>query len=188
MRTTWSDENVVIRPYVESDVDALYEAVRESVDEVGRWLSWCHPAYSRAESVAWIASRRGAWAKGEAYGFGIFDTRSEMFLGGCGLNHFNHLHQFANLGYWIRTSQAGRGIATAAAQLVARFGFEALGLVRVEIVVSVANLASQRVAEKLGATREGVLRNRLIQRDGVTDSVMFSLIPEDLGLATRVPV
>ena len=70
-------------------------------------------------------------------------------------------------------------MATAAARCLAAFGFRQLGLLRIEIVVATANTASQRVAEKLGATCEGVLRNRILVRDRVHDAVMFSLIPSD---------
>ncbi len=185
MQKHWSDGRVLIRPYRRSDVDALYEAVRESVDEVKQWLSWCHSGYSRDESEAWVAACSQAWANGESYDFGIFDARSTAYLGGCGLNHLNHLHQLANLGYWVRTSCAGRGIASAAAQLVAHFGFEELGLTRIEIVASVENAPSQRVAEKVGATREGIQRNRLVNGERIDDAVMYSLIPADLGIAKR---
>ena len=57
-----------------------------------------------------------------------------------------------------------------------------LHLVRIEIVMSVDNVPSQRVAEKLGAAREGILRNRLIQREGVSDAIMYSLTPRDFGV------
>ena len=185
MQKHWSDGRLLIRPYRRSDVAALYEAVRESVAEVGPWLSWCHAGYSRAESEAWIAACSVAWAKGESYDFGIFDARSSAYQGGCGLNQRNALHHFANLGYWVRTSCAGRGVATDAVRLVAHFGFEELGLTRIEIVVDVDNAPSLRVAEKVGATREGVLRNRLVNTDQVGDAVMFSLIPSDLGIRKR---
>jgi RimJ/RimL family protein N-acetyltransferase len=49
-------------------------------------------------------------------------------------------------------------------------------------VIDVDNQASQRVAQKAGATREGILRNRLISHTGIRDAVMFSLVPSDLGL------
>ena len=59
-------------------------------------------------------------------------------------------------------------------------GFEDLGLVRIEIVVPTGNAASLRVAEKVGARREGVLRSRLLVGDTPEDGVMFSLVPGDL--------
>jgi hypothetical protein len=87
----------------------------------------------------------------------------------------------ANLGYWVRTSATGHGVATRAARLVAQFGIEKIGLLRVEIVVAIGNIASMRVAEKAGAKREGILRNRLVGRDKVLDAVMHSLTQVILG-------
>jgi ribosomal-protein-serine acetyltransferase len=80
----------------------------------------------------------------------------------------------------VRSRWAGRGIATASARLVAGFGFEHLGLNRVEIVAAQENVASIRVAEKAGARKEGRLRRRITVRDRIYDAVLFSLIPEEL--------
>ena len=98
-------------------------------------------------------------------------------MGTCGLNDVNPRYRSANLGYWIRTSRTREGAATQAIRLLAHFVFATLGLVRIEIVVAVENLASQRAAEKAGALREGLLRNRLIYRDEIRDACMFSLVP-----------
>ncbi len=172
---------LLIRPYREEDATALYEAVRESISEVSPWLPWCHQDYSIEESREFIGSREIASQGGEWYSFGIFETDGGKFLGGVGINFINRVHQMANLGYWVRTSAAGRGVATAATRMAARFGFEQLGLRRIEIVAAVANLPSQRVAEKAGARREGVLRKRLLIRGESLDAVLFSLVPEDLN-------
>jgi RimJ/RimL family protein N-acetyltransferase len=120
-----------------------------------------------------------AWASGHAYNFAILDHHTGRFLGGCGLTQINRQHRFANMYYWVRTGQTKRGVATRAVQLLARFGFETLALQRIEIVVPVGHAASLRVAEKAGAFREGILRNRVILHDIVHDAIMFSLVPHD---------
>lgn len=171
---------LLIRPYREEDASALYEAVSESLSEVSRWLPWCHENYSLEESKDFVGSRETAARADEWYSFAVFEREGGKFLGGVGLNFFNRVHQMANLGYWVRTSAAGRGVATNATRAVARFGLEQLGLHRIEIVAAVANLPSQRVAEKVGAVREGVLRKRLLIRGEAEDAVLFSLVKEDL--------
>jgi RimJ/RimL family protein N-acetyltransferase len=171
---------LLIRPYRDEDVSALYEAVRESLPEVSRWLPWCHENYSIEESKEFVGSRETAAHDGEWHSFAVFERQGGKFLGGVGMNFFNRVHQMANLGYWVRTSAAGRGVATTATRAVARFGFEQLGLQRIEIVAAVGNLPSQRVAEKAGAVREGVLRKRLLIRGESQDAVLFSLVAEDL--------
>ncbi len=182
MKDELSDNFIRLRRYRVADVPLLFAAVRESIKEISRWMEWCHPAYSIEESSTWVLSRDEAWASGAEYGFVITDAQTGMLLGGVGLNFLRRENQSANLGYWVRTSQAGRGVASAATILTARFGFEELGLTRIEIVAAVGNLASQRVAEKVGATREGVLRNRLIINGQPHDAVMFSLVPQDVNL------
>lgn len=177
---TLEKDSVLVRPFFEKDIVPLYEAARESLNEVGKWLPWFHPDYSMEESETWIRTRKPKWEAGEEYSFCILDAEDGTFLGGCGLNHFNRMHGFANLGYWVRTSHTGKGAASTAARLIAGFGFHQLGLKRVEIVAAVGNHASQRVAEKAGAHREGVLRNRLIMHAHPVDAVMFSLIPSDV--------
>lgn len=71
------------------------------------------------------------------------------------------------------------GIATAIVPMLARFGFEQLNLNRIEIVAAEGNLPSQRVAEKAGAFREGLLRYRLFVHGKSLDAFMFSLVPSD---------
>jgi len=169
---------LLIRPYRSVDIDAVYEAIRESTPELSPWLSWCHPDLKREDTASFILSCDEAWQNGQEFGFGIFERASGNFLGGIGLNQFNHLHRIGNLGYWVRTSCTGRGVASMAARRVAQYGFTDLGLERIEIVTAVANTASQRVAEKVGAMREGVQRKRLFINDQSQDAVVFSLIKD----------
>ena len=173
--------SILIRPYLATDVDRLFDAVAASRARLGAWMPWCHAKYARSDSETWIASRAEAWARSEAFDFVIIDDATDVVLGACGLNDIHRERRAANLGYWVRADANGRGIATTAAWLLARFGFVNLGLQRIEIVAAVENLASQRVAAKVGATREGVLRNRILLRDAFHDAVVFSLVPGDLA-------
>jgi RimJ/RimL family protein N-acetyltransferase len=165
---------ISIRFYEPADAPRVVEAARESTAEVFPWMSWCHPAYSLEESAAFIAAQIEARKSGSAFEFAIFE--GERILGGCGLNTINPLHRIANLGYWVRTSAAGRGVAPAAVRLLAAWGFGNTALERFEIVAAVGNTRSQRVAEKSGAQREGVLRARLFLHGKPHDAVVYSLV------------
>ena len=175
-----TDGTVTVRPYRSSDAEVVHAAVRESIAALSLWTPWGSLDYSMSDCELWLGSREMAWALGHEFDFIILDARDGAVIGGCGLNDINRTHNFANLGYWVRTSRAGQGIATAAVRLIARFGFDTLRLTRLEIVTAVGNTASQRVADKAGATREGVARNRHVVRETTYDAVMFSLIPDDL--------
>jgi len=166
-----------LRAYRGDDAAALHAAVHESIDSVGRWLPWCHANYGKADADAWIAHCAEGWRSGEHYAFALFDADSGDFCGAVGLNQHNREHNFMNLGYWVRASRQGTGVIRRAAGLVATFGFEQLGLTRVEIVTIPDNRASRRVAEALGARFEGIARNRLVVHGRPTDAAVYALVP-----------
>jgi ribosomal-protein-serine acetyltransferase len=162
-----------IRLYQQQDVEDMHAAALESSAEVYPWMAWCHDRYSLDEARRWIAVQEERAKQGVAYEFAILDEVGRFF-GGCGINQIGMANRFANLGYWVRTSATGRGVAPAAARLVAEYAFRETDLIRLEIVCAVDNTRSQRVAEKVGAVREGVLRSRLLLPTGASDAVMYS--------------
>jgi ribosomal-protein-serine acetyltransferase len=164
-----------IRPYQATDAEALWQAARESIEDVFPWLPWCHPEYSMAEAVEWATSQARRAGDARELAFAIVGA-DDGFLGGCGVNQMHPIHRFGNLGYWVRTSATGRGVASEAVRQAAELAFRTTDLARLEIVCAVENRRSQRVAERAGATREGLLRNRLQLHGRAVDAVMYSLI------------
>jgi RimJ/RimL family protein N-acetyltransferase len=175
-----TDGRLRLRPWQEHDAGHLYSAARESVVSVGRWLPWCHAGYGPDDAVAWIALCQAAWRTGEHYAFPILDAVTGELLGGAGLNQLNRPHRSANLGYWVRRSRQQQGIAAAAATLLARFGFEQLELIRIEIITLPDNHPSRRTAEKIGAHFEVIARQRLWANGQAHDAAVYGLIPSDL--------
>ena len=168
-------------PVSPADADDLYRATRESLAEMSPWLPFAHQDYSIKETKDFLKKRcPQSWKKDTEYAFKIIDPKDNSFIGMCGLNAIDFENHRANLGYWIRTSRTGEGVAPAATLLLAKWGFKIARLRRIEIIVAVDNQRSKRVAEKAGAHREGVLRNRLHMHDKYHDAVMYSLIPQDL--------
>ncbi len=172
------NELVVVKRCAPEDAEEMFKAARESVEEIYPWMPWCHPDYEMSECRDWLTQQVEDWNQGKEYSFLIWNLR-EHLVGGCGLNHLKAQDKLANLGYWLRSGSTGKGYATAATELLARFAFDHLDVKRVEIVAAVDNLPSQRVAERAGAKREGVLQNRLVLHDQSHDAIMYSLVPED---------
>jgi RimJ/RimL family protein N-acetyltransferase len=177
---TLTDGRITLRPFELKDAAEIFHAIQESLAEMSPWLPFAHEGYSIKETRDYLKRRPGEWKKGINYDFGIYDSQEGMLLGGCGLNAVNKLNDSANLGYWVRTSRTGLGIATAATLLLAKWGFEVLKLTRIEILVATENQRSLRVVEKVGAKREGILRNRLKINDRLNDAVMHSLVPGNI--------
>lgn len=172
-----TDGVVELRAPRRADTAEVYTAVRESLPELLPWMVWASPGYREVEAAEWIRRAGRAFAEGVEYPFVARLVESGELIGSVGLNAFDRLNRWANLGYWIRTSQQGNGFITRAAALVTDFAFAELGLGRVEILAAVENTRSQAVAERLGALREGVARRRLRVGETVQDAVVFSIIP-----------
>ena len=171
-------DGLCLRPLLMADAPALTRAALESVATVGVWLPWCDAAFAQADAEHWVQTCDADRAEGRAFGMGIFDAAGGDYLGGIGINHINREHDFANLGFWVRQARHGEGIAPRAARLMAAYGFEKLGLTRLEIVAAERNARSRKVAEKAGARFEGILHNRLVIRGVAIPAAMYSLLPE----------
>lgn len=181
MHTSFSNGEITIRRYEPKDVPSFFSAVRSSAEFLARWMPWCHTNYSIEEAKAWLATCQKEWSQGTSYPFLVIDPNTNEVLGSVDINQINRDHNFGNIGYWVSSSHAGKGIATSAVKMVARFGFIEVRFTRLEIVALTENIASQRVAEKAGAKLECIARNRLTGWGKSHDAAVYSLIPTDIA-------
>jgi RimJ/RimL family protein N-acetyltransferase len=107
----------------------------------------------------------------------IVDARTDEFLGTVG---WRWVDGNVQVGYWVKKEARGRGVATSALRLLARWAIEELGAERVQLLAEPENVASQRVAEKAGFRREGLLRSYFLLKGRRRDAIMFGLLPGDL--------
>ena len=116
------------------------------------------------------------WAASEAAEFAIIDEAE--CVGSIWLNL--GLESRAGVGYWLLAHARGKGLATSALLLVARWAFDALGVKRIGLHADPRNVASIRVAERAGFKREGLLRSWADVNGERVDQVSLSLLPSDL--------
>ena len=159
-------------PYLEE----LWERVTDSTPELGRFLAWAIEP-DLAESRAFYAETEKEWDRGLAWGFTIF--RDDLAIGDIGLAGYKPLVQACEVGYWMSTDHSGQGYMTEACSAVVDFGFTYVGLHRIELHASPDNIASVRVAEKIGFTREGLLRDGSRGRGGYHDVYVYGLLDSD---------
>ena len=165
---------ISLRPWEESDAEAVYEACQDL--EIQHWIPVIPRPYTREDAAAFVT---GALQLGP-HQFAIVENGEVVGSIGMGVN----AQQTGHIGYWCASAARGRGVTTTALRLLSRYAFDELGLERLELVTDPDNRASQRVAEKVGYRREGILRSHIRHRDGRRrDSVMFSLLPGELALS-----
>lgn len=162
-----------------TDVDAIFAGVSASLESLSRWMPWAHDGYSRDDACWFVANAWLAWRHQAAYEFLIESASDGRFLGMCGLNAISREDGRANIGYWTTTGEYGKGVATTAARLVAKFGFVQLGLSRIRLFHAVDNIGSQRVAEKIGFVLEGIQRERMTINGTLHDAKLYAMIHPD---------
>ena len=144
-----------LEPKREEHTAASWNAIERSLPELKRFMSWAHFA-SPITTAEHMRAAETEWNGWKGWDFVIF--LGDEVAGSIGLNRYDELWRSANLGYWVRSDVVGRGIATEAATAVIDFAFGEVNLNRLELVANVDNIASQRVAEKVGFQFEGIRR------------------------------
>ncbi|MGH3170363.1 MAG: GNAT family N-acetyltransferase [Trebonia sp.] len=170
-------DGILLRRPEASDVPWITAAC--SHPEIHRWVPAIPYPYSEADARAFVERGRDSWEHGKGGPFAITDAASGEGLGMTGLHLFAD-EGLGEVGYWLRREARGRGAATIATRLVVRWAFGTVGVERMNLETDPANSASQRVAERAGFTREGLLRAWLPTPEGRRDSLMFSLLAADL--------
>jgi RimJ/RimL family protein N-acetyltransferase len=180
--TSVLEGEVTLLPWNDNDLEAIVRRINDA--EVANYLDFVPQPYTPADAREWFTVSADGWRAGTAATFAIRVRGIEGAVGGIGVRFLSDLDEgCAEVGYWVGAEARGRGIATTATRAVARWAFEVVPtLARLQLRADVQNVASNRVAEKAGFTREGVLRAqhfnpRLGRR---TDFVMWSLLREEL--------
>jgi RimJ/RimL family protein N-acetyltransferase len=163
---------VVLRDWRVQDAPVL-EAVAGD-PEVCRFTSvpW---TYTTAAAREWVARQARRRADGDAIVLAVSRGERAPAEGNVNLGRFSESGREAALGYWIVPAARGHGLAVTAARTLCDWGFDKLGLERIELAILPDNAPSQRVAERLGAEREGLRRGSRLVDGRAWDWVIYAL-------------
>jgi RimJ/RimL family protein N-acetyltransferase len=172
------DEVVALRPWRDQDIPAKFRLFSDA--ETLRF-SWAETdAYTEVDAWASHAADKRAWAEGTSAEFACTEPADDgAIIGGASIYDIEAAVGRASVGYWVAAHARGRGVATHAVELLARWAFEELAVVRLQLTCGPDNPASQRVAAKAGFTREALLRSHLRFKGGRRDTVVFSRLAEE---------
>jgi RimJ/RimL family protein N-acetyltransferase len=175
-----TDGVILLRPFRREDAPAVAAACDDP--ETARFIPGMLSPYTERDARAYIESCERLGTGRERLPFAIVAAEDDRLLGAVDVR----LADVGSIGYWVTADARGRGVATRALRLLSRWALSDGGLERLELTTHTENVASQRVAEKAGFVREGVLRSHIRFREGRRDSVLFSLLPSDV-YAARSP-
>ncbi len=171
----------IIRCFAPSDAPKVKAAIDSSLVELMRFMPWAHGEPTDVETKAALLRQfRGRFDLGQDFTYGVFDRAEQRVLGGTGL-HTRQGPHIREIGYWIATSETGKGLATEVASALVQVAFRVDHVGRVEIRTLPENAASVAVARKVGVQLEGTARGSQVWHDGTTrDMLVFAATPADL--------
>ncbi len=159
-----------IEPWDEADMYAYC-----ADPEVSRYTSWsAHPGIDYTRSfIEWLT---GKYNDGQVAPWGIVEKASGTLIGTIGFVHWEPAHAKAELGYALSREYWNRGIMSEAVRRILSFGFETMGLIRIEARCLPDNTGSSRVMEKVGMSYEGRLRKQAAVKGKQEDMLLYSAI------------
>ena len=169
------DGVVVLRGWRTSDAPDIARMFQDP--EALEWTRAPAP-YREGDARQWLASLPAQMRRGASLPLAVTDAEDGSLLGSIELRM--QAEGRAEFGYVVAAWARGRGIGTRAVRLLARWAFDVLQLERLEVLAQPGNDRSQALAERVGFTREGVLRSHSLVRGGRKDMVLMSLLRGEL--------
>ena len=174
--TTLAIDELILRPWRLTDAAALLAACGDP--EIARWAGLPQP-FLPADADAFIESALAMWRDGTGAPFAIVEAESDRLLGA--ITRFGPDGHQATFGCWVVPEARGRGVGTRSLRRLAEWTFATTPAIRLHVFIMVGNEVSERMVERAGYQREGVLRAWDVLDDGVpVDCVVYSRLRGDV--------
>lgn len=175
--TIFESERIRCRDFFEDDFEAVHAYA--SLPEVVRYMVWGPNTEEETRTFIRDAIESSKQVPRMKYELAIVDKQNQDLVGGIGLFIISDRHRTGEIGYSINPNFWRRGYGYEAAYLALQYGFEVLGLHRIQATCDLRNEGSARILEKIGMSLEGVLRDHILLRDGWRQSKLYGMLETD---------
>jgi ribosomal-protein-alanine N-acetyltransferase len=170
---TLETDRLILRRMTPSDAEAVFAYASDP--EVTRYVVWdTHRSIQDSRAFLELAVQK--YKSGGEPDWGIVYKGDHHFVGTCGFVGWDVDHARAEIGYVLSRKYWGRGLMPEALRAMIAFGFERMGLNRIEARCIAENTTSARVMEKVGMTYEGTLRQRELIKDAYRDMKLYAIL------------
>lgn len=169
--------NIEIRQFELGDAGAIFAAADRNREYLRQWLPWVDQTHSTAEVKAFILRTLAQYHSNQGPNAGIWVN--DEFAGSVGCHHIDWANRSCSIGYWVDAARQGHGIITRCCQSLIDYLFTEVGLHRVVIQCGAGNHKSCAIPQRLGFTREGILREAEWVNDRWVDLVVWSMLAEE---------
>lgn len=171
------NEDILLRMMKNTEQTDLFNLIDNNRLFLQKWLPWVNENKTPADSEQFIKNTFEEYANRDSLTAGIF--YKEKLAGIISFNTLDFRNQIGTIGYWLGEEFEGKGIMTTSLQALIAHGFNILQLNRIQLFVAVDNLPSKAVAERLGFTKEGTIRENERIDEKPVDQFLYSLLKRE---------
>lgn len=177
MFTHLIDEKTHLKLLGMSDAEELYQLVDQNRSHLRDWMPWIDGTKSVEDTKNFIEFTMKKFADQNGFETAIY--YDGKIAGVIGLHYLNHQNKHTSIGYWLGEEYQGKGLVTKAVQAFVDYIFNVLQFNRVEIRCATQNRKSQAIPERLGFTKEGVVREVEWLYDHYVDHTIYAMLSKD---------
>jgi ribosomal-protein-serine acetyltransferase len=171
------DDSIEIRQFEPRDADAVFAVADRNRLYLREWLPWVDLTQSPQDVREFILRSLAQYHSNQGPNAGIWIAGE--FAGSVGCHHIDWVNRACSIGYWIDGARQGQGIVSRCCASLLDYLFDEVGLHRVVIQCGTGNTKSCAIPQRLGFTREGVLREAEWVNDRWVDLVVWSMLDSE---------
>lgn len=174
------NNDIVLEPLSPAHAGPVFDLIEANRSHLSEWLTWVERMQNRADFEQFVEDSGRRADEGFEAPFVIL-YKGEI-AGRIGIYYINKPFRFGSIGYWLGEKFQGKGIIVQSSEAITEYGFNALGLNRIEIRCAVGNDKSRAVAERLGFQHEGIMRDGEFLNGAFIDLHVFSMLKKEWDL------
>lgn len=171
------EENLRLELIGEKHAKDLFYAVNQNREHLSDFLSWVDNMQCINDFTNYINNCELLHQQGKEVSFVVI--LNQKVVGRIGLHHLDLQNKNASIGYWLIKNAEGKGFITNSCKELLTYGFQDLGLKRIEIKAAIENIKSQAIPEKLNFVKEGILRQAECVNNKFIDLFLYSILNEE---------
>ncbi|WP_375058243.1 GNAT family N-acetyltransferase [Zobellella sp. DQSA1] len=169
-------KRLILRPLAISDSESLL-AIFSDPEVMQYWNT--APWATIQDAFDFVNGSNDSMRNRESITLGVYLKSSDELAGKCMLFNYDRESKRAEIGFGLSRLCWGKGYINEAGEALIQYGFNVLGLRRIEAEIDPDNLSSAKALEKLGFSREGLLRQRWEVNGIVSDSALYGRLASD---------
>lgn len=176
------DDNIKLEITSEKFTTQLFNVIDNNRGHLSEFLSWVENMQSVEDLRQYLQNCERLYEEKKEVSFIIL--LNEIPVGRIGLHHLNLQNKIGAIGYWLDKNAEGKGVVTKSCIKLINYGFQKIGLNRIEIKASVRNFKSQAIPVKLNFKREGILRQAEFVNNEFIDLFIYSILKDEWKIDT----